>query len=184
MSSSTLLSAGCTKKIQLLTNLRNAHIKNWILLWHLDAQCKTQCQGARTRSSVTWSPTIPAGSNAAAGATIANKNKQLQRKVISLSHKQGTGQPSLTFPVSWRFFFMISLPRPSITAMLEETAKCKQQSRNHKQRCNEETHTHTHTHTRTYFTSFKKLLCFQVQGREPLGGNYWLLAISLAKEAS
>ena len=43
---------------------------------------------------------------------------------------------------------------------------------------------HTHTHTRTYFTSFKKLLCFQVQGREPLGGNYWLLAISLAKEAS
>ena len=148
---------------------------------------QNQCQGARTRSFVTWSPTIPAGSNAAAGATIANKNKQLQGKVISLSHKQGTDQPSLIFPVSWRFFFMISLPRPSIIAMLEETAKCKQQSRNHKQRCNED----THTHTRTYFTSFKKLLgkqtifvSFQVQGREPLGGNYWLLAISLAKDAS
>ena len=131
MSSSTLLSAGCTKikafsaahkPSCVVRSLGNAHVKNWILLRHLEAQCKAQCQGARAQSFLTWSPTIPAGSSAAAGATIRNKNKELQPKLISPSHTQGADQPSLTFPVhSQKSFFTISLPGPSINRTLEET---------------------------------------------------------------
>ena len=163
MSSSTLLSAGCTKKLfscsqTILSSQKPpecAHQELDIAV----APGRTMQNPMSRRQDTKLRHLVTNNSGGQQCSSWSNNHKQKQTAPtqghFSFSHKQGTDQPSLTFPFPReKSFFKISLPGPAIIVMLEETAKCKQQSRNHKHCCNKD----THTHTRTYFTSFRKLL--------------------------
>ena len=183
MSSSTLLSAGCTKNLfscsqTILSSQKPPECAHQELDIAVAPGCTMQNPMSR-RQDTKLRHLVTNNSGGQQCSSWSNNHKQKQTAPtqghFSFSHKQGTDQPSLTFPFSReKSFFKISLPGPSIIVMLEETAKCKQQSRNHKHCCNKDTHTPHISLASGSCLEKQNFLYFQVQGREPLGGNYWL----------